>query len=277
VAHDFASYDLFMAGTGTGDPAETQLYGLHFSPFSIDRLSTDNRTRAFAADATHLLATFADGQVNKLAQVTSTGELAPIPGLGEPDALYPMLRDGVLYYGAADGDSTADPYRYHAWDLAGQHQTSLFSYGAGEYPKPAGDGRFALTRGNADGTDDLVVRDAKGQVARYPLHKKVGAVRVGQDYVAATTEAGGKSLPDGLILVNLTTGKTTKVPTELVLGWSPDGTRLLTVQLAIAADDTQVSRLALVDPAKPDAPPQVVGTIPFPVYEGVWVRGEPAS
>jgi hypothetical protein len=33
----------------------------------------------------------------------------------------------------------------------------------------------------------------------------------------------------------------------------------------------------LVDPTKPAATPTAIGTVPFPLFEGVWVRGEPAS
>jgi hypothetical protein len=118
----------------------------------------------------------------------------------------------------------------------------------------------------------------KGEVRRYPLTVRTGAVRVGRDYAAATVveakDAHTTGLPDGLILVNLATGKTTRVPDSLVLCWSPDGTRLLVVRLVGAADGTQQTQLALVDPAEPHAAPQTVATVPFPVYEGEWVRGD---
>jgi hypothetical protein len=274
AAHDLASYQLFMMGSADGDPAGSQLYGVHLNPVSLDRLTTDTRIRSFAADADHLVVAFADGQVDKLAQVTSAGDLTPIPGLGQPDGTYPMLRDGVLSYGDADGDAATGSHRYYAWNLAGQRKTLLFSSTFDEHPKPAADGRFVLTEARPDGSAVLVVRDGKAEVRRVPLKVGVGAVRVGRDYAAATTlgasSAAAAALPDGLLLVNLATGKTTAVPGLMVLCWSPDGTRLLTVRIG-ATNDTQ---LVLLDPTQPEAPQQVLQTLPLPVFEGVWVRGE---
>jgi hypothetical protein len=204
--------------------------------------------------------------------VSSSGELTPIPGLGQPDGLYPMLRDGVLYYGDAEGATAADRYRYYAWNLAGQRKTLLFSSAVNQRPKPAEGGRVVLTEKGASGKDTLVVRDAAGEVARYPLKTTVGAVRVGRDFAAASTLGGGSAgavLPDGLLLVNLATGRTTAVPGLMVLCWSPDGTRLLAVRIGT----TDETRLVLVNPKQPEAPQQPFDTIPFPMFEGVWVRG----
>jgi hypothetical protein len=110
-------------------------------------------------------------------------------------------------------------------------------------------------------------------LSHFPLNVAVDADRVGRDYAALTTVSGAKSLPNGLVLVDLGTGKTARVPGVTVVCWSPDGTRLLGERLT-ASGQTQ---LVLVDPTTPGATPRPIGTVPFPMFEGVWVRGEPPA
>jgi hypothetical protein len=272
IGRDLASYDLFMMGSAQKASADSELYGIRFNPFRIERITTDKRIENFGADDQHLVAATRDGQVDELSEVTGSGELAPIPGLGQVRGSSPSLRDGRLYYRNAEGDAATGQYGYFSWDFAKETNAQLFNTPKDERPIPAPGGRFVLTRAQG-GKEQLVVRDGKGELSRFPLPVAVDADRVGRDYAALTTVAGAKALPTGLVLVHLATGKTARVPGVFVFCWSPDGTRLLAGRLT-ATEETQ---LVLVDPAKPDATPTAIGTIPFPVYEGVWVRGEPPS
>jgi hypothetical protein len=273
TGRDLASYDLFMTGSAQKESADSELFGIRFNPFRIDRITTNKRIETFGADDQHLVAATREGQVDQLSEVTGSGELAPIPGLGQVRGSSPSLRDGRLYYRNAEGDAATGEYGYFSWDFARETSAQLFNTPKDERPIPAPGGRFVFARADKGGKEQLVVRDGKGELSHFPLPVEVDADRVGRDYAALTTAAGAKGLPDGLILVNLASGKTARAPGVLVFCWSPDGTRLLAGRLT-AAEETQ---LVLVDPTKPDATPTVIGTVPFPVYEGVWVRGEPPS
>jgi hypothetical protein len=270
---DLTSYDLFMTGSAQKESADAELYGIRFNPFRIDRLTTNKQIQAFGADGQHVVAATRVGDVDELSEVTGQGELAPIPGLGQVRGSAPSLRDGRLYYRNAQGDAATGQYGYFVWDFAHQTSAQLFNASMDERPVPAAGGRFVLTRDGAGGMKELVVRDGRGELSRFPLNVAVNADRVGRDYAALTTVSGVKALPNGLVLVNLVTGKIDRVPGVLVVGWSPDGTRLLGERRTPAGP----TQLVLVDPAKPAATPTAIGTVPFPLFEGVWVRGEPAS
>jgi hypothetical protein len=273
TGRDLATYDLFMMGSAQKQSGDAELYGIRFNPLRIDPITTNKRIETFGADGQHLVAATRDGQIDELSEVTGAGELAPIPGLGQVRGSSPSLRDGRLYYRNAEGDAATGEYGYFVWDFATEASAQLFNASKDERPVPAPGGRFVLTRAGEGGNKQVVVRDGKRELAHFPLNVQVDVDRVGRDYAALTTVSGVKSLPNGLILVNLVTGKTARVPGVMVVCWSPDGTRLLGERLT-ASDETQ---LVLVDPGKPDATPTAVGTVPFPMFEGVWVRGDVPS
>jgi hypothetical protein len=276
LTHDLSSYDAFVVGSAEDNPLFSDLYGIRFSPYTVDRITTDKRISSLGADEQHLMVAAGDEQIDKLAQVTGSGDLVPIPGLGRPHAYSPSLRDGVMYYSDAEGDDATGENRYFAWDLTRRAKKLLFSSKDDVAPVPASGGRLVLTKADKTGKDELLVRDASGQLTHLPVKARLGVDSVGRDFVAAATLVGGDSnsdpKADGLILVTLKTGKAKRVPGLLVVCWSPDGTRLL----AMRTGTTTSTQLVLVDLAAPDAPPLALQTLPFATYEGVWVRGGPA-
>jgi hypothetical protein len=117
MARDLLSYDAFVLGSADNNPLSSDIYGIRFTPLTIDRITTNKRVSSLGADANHLLVAAGDEDIDKLAEVTGSGELLPIPGLGRPHAFSPALRAEVMYFDDSEGDRASGINRYFAWDL----------------------------------------------------------------------------------------------------------------------------------------------------------------
>ncbi|MGQ0466129.1 MAG: hypothetical protein ACT4QG_12490 [Sporichthyaceae bacterium] len=273
VARDLASYDAFVLASAENNPLFADVYGLRFDPLVAERITVDKRVSSLTADDERVLVAAADQDVDRPAQVTGTGELLPIPGLGRPFAYTPYLRDGVMYYHDAQGEETTGKFRYWAWDLAKRQQSSLFrSKKDLASAHPLGEGRFMVRVPPDSQGDRLAVRNRSGKLTEFGLGGNVSDVLPGRDYFAATLVGEGDRFgdtPESLVLVDAKSGEHRRVPGLQVVAWNPDGTRLLARRIAAAGQ----SELVLLDPANP-AEPVEVGTVPdLTIYTGTWVRG----
>ncbi|MGQ0468010.1 MAG: hypothetical protein ACT4QG_22170 [Sporichthyaceae bacterium] len=267
-ARDLAKYDAFVLASEINDVAAADVYGIKFSPFSIDRITTDKAISALGADERHVIVAAADEQVDKLAEVTGAGELAPIEGLGRPIGYSPTIRDGLVYFDDAEG-VRGDRFRFFTFDLAKRKKTLVYSsaedLGA---PKPMADGRLLLTVAGKNGEDGLAIRDKSGKITALPTLGKIAVVRPGRDYVAVTLVRNNKDgASQALLLFNPENGEKQIIPNLQMVAWSPDGRQFL----ARRTETPTESRLVLLDPKKD---PVELGTVPeLSIFGGTWVRG----
>lgn len=275
VARDLASYDVFVRGSAINDPANADLYGIRFEPFVIDRITVDKRISSLGADKDHLLVAAADENIDQLAQVTGSGELQPIPGLGRPFAYSPRILDGVLYFDDAQGDDAKGENRSFAWDL--QKQTKKLIFQTKEEiggATPMSRGRLALSKRTADGSYEALVRSKAGKVTRFPVDDVFGGALRGHVRALTLVGAGDRfgDKPEAIVLLDLDTGKRRRIDGLQVVAWNPAGTRLLARRTGAPTD----SALVILDPAKPDALVEVATVPGLAVYGGAWVRGDVA-
>lgn len=267
---DLAEFDAFVLASAENDPAAADVYGLRFTPFTVERITTDKRVSALGADEQHLVVAAADqGGADRLAEVTGTGELTPIAGLGRPAGYSPTLRDGVLYFDDAGGKPATGKFRFFTYDLATRTKKLVYrstkDLGA---PKPLADGRLLVTVAGEDGQDRLAIRDKAGKVTALPALGDIAVVRPGEKLVAVTLVRPAADGPaQALLLFNPDTGEKQVIPNLQMVAWSPDGRQFLARRTESPTD----SRLVVLDPTKD---PVELGTIPnLAIYGGVWVRG----
>lgn len=278
MARDLSSYDVFVLASAENNPLFADVYAIRFAPFAVDRITADKRVSSLGADEKHVMVAAADQDVDRLAQVTGTGELLPVPGLGRPFAYSPTVVGGVMYY--EDFIETRDGTnlnRYLTWDLQQQRKTVLFrseeNIGS---PRPTADGGLILGKPSEDGQDQVVLRNKSGQLTRLPLGGDATVIVHGERLIAATMvdagdEAGTK--PEAILLLDPKTGKKQRIEGLQVICWNPQGTRLLARRTASPTE----SRLVLLDPAKPNAPIEIATVPGLMIYSGTWVRGSAAS
>lgn len=273
TARDLATYDAFVLGSASNDPANADVYAVRFAPFAIDRVTVDKRISSIGADEKHLIVAAADENIDQLAQLTGTGDLQPIPGLGRPFAYSPQIIDGIMYFDDAQGEKAEGENRFFAWDLRQRTKKLLLQtneeYGAAT---PLDGGRLLLGRRDAQGRYETVIRGKAGKLTRFPISENVFGGDLGGDRLAltlvGTSDRFGDS-PVGLLLLDLDTGTKKRIPGFQVVAWNPEGTRLLARRTDVLTD----SALVILDPAKPDAP-VAVATVPgLAIYGGAWVRG----
>lgn len=268
---NLAQYDAFVLASPENDAATADVYGIRFDPFTVDRITSDKAVSSLGADEQHVIVAAADQQVDKLAEVTGAGELAPIGGLGRPVGYSPTVRDGLIYFDDAEG-VRGDRFRFFTFDLAKQSKKLVYSsaedLGA---PKPMADGRLLVTVAGKDG-DSLAIRDKNGKLTALPTLGDIAVVRPGAKYVAVTLVRGGKDgASQALLLFDPHTGEKQIIPDLQMVAWSPDGKQFL----ARRTEDPNESRLVVLDPTKE---PVELGTVPnLSIYGGTWVRGGPSA
>jgi hypothetical protein len=276
TSHSLADYDAFVVASATNSPADADVYAIRFDPFSVDRITTDKRISSMGADDEHVMVAAGDEQIDKLAQVTGSGDLKSIPGLGRPHAFTPYLAGGVLYYRDVDDRGHNDQYRFLSWDLKKETGTLLYqseeNFGAA---KPMTGGRMLLVTDDEEGNDQVAIRSKSGKLTEFPLHGVVSLVRAGRSWIATTLVGAGDqggNQPEATVLVDPTTGRTKRIPGLQAICWNPAGTLLLARRTA----DLTNSQLVLLDPAHPDAPRRLQTVPGLAIFNGTWVRGGPA-
>ncbi|MGQ0465709.1 MAG: hypothetical protein ACT4QG_10365 [Sporichthyaceae bacterium] len=273
VARDLASYDAFVLASAENNPLFADVYGLRFDPLVVERITVNKRVSSLAADDERVLVAAADQDVDRPAQVTDTGELIPIPGLGRPFAYSPYVLDGVMFYNDAQGEGKKGKFRYWAWDLGKRQKSLLFQSGdslGGAHP--LGAGRFMVRVAPDSQGDRLAVRSRSGKLTEFGLGGNVSDVLPGRDHFAATLVGEGDRFgdtPESLVLVDAKSGERQRVPGLQVVAGNPDGTRLLARRIAAAGQ----SQLVLLDPANPAALSEIGTVADLTVYTGTWVRG----
>lgn len=276
MARDLSSYDVFLLASAENRLSTSDVYAIRFNPFVVDRITTDKRISSMSADSRQILVAAGDEQIDKLAEVTASGDLQPIPGLGRPHAFTPYLSDGVLYYHDVDDRGPKDQYRFFAWNLADQTKKLLFrstaNFGGA---KPMTGGRILYLTADKDDQDNVAIRSKAGRVMQFPLHGITSLVRPGRSLIAATMAGagdGGGDKPEALVLLDPATGKTKRIAGLQAIGWNPSGTLLLARRIGTPTD----SQLVLLDPAHPDAPVRLASVPGLSIFSGSWVRGAPA-
>ncbi|HEY2832258.1 MAG TPA: hypothetical protein VGJ14_07535 [Sporichthyaceae bacterium] len=275
AARDLSSYDVYVQGNAENNPLFQDVYGIRFNPFTVDRITTDKRISWLAADGARVMVAAGDEDIDKLGQLTGSGEVLPIPGLGRPHAYSPALLDGVMYYDDAQGDESAGENRYFAWNLAKRTKTLLFSSKADLGPGlPAAGGRLVLGGPGKPGHSETVIRSKTGKLTRFDLKTDAGNSFVGRDLIAVNTleTVSGKEDVDGFVLLDPSTGNVKRVAGYQILCWSPDGLRLL----ARRSGDAKKTQLVLLDPSHPDAPTELHDIPGLVLFGASWVRGAPA-
>jgi hypothetical protein len=276
AGRDLGSYDVFVLASADNSVSTADVYAIRFDPFVVDRITTDKRISSMSADSRQILVAAGDEQIDKLAEVTASGDLQPIPGLGRPHAFTPYLSDGVLYYDDVDAHGPKDQYRFFAWNLANKTKKLLFQstvdFGA---PKPVTGGGILYLAEDTHDQDAIAIRSKAGRVMQFPLHGITSLVRPGRWLIAATMAGagdGGGDKPEALVLLDPATGKTKRIAGLQAIGWNPSGTLLLARRIGTRTD----SQLVLLDPAHPDAPVRLATVPGLSIFSGSWVRGAPA-
>lgn len=277
ITRDLATYDAFVIASAENNILFADVYAVRFSPFTVDRITTDKRISSLGADADHVAVAAADTDVDRLALVNGDGTLTPVPGLGRPFAYNPHVADGVMFYEDIKGPEDNEINRYFRWNLAKQTKTTLFRSKeefAGITPFSNRSFVFAGKTGQGTGEDAIVVRNRSGELTRYRVGGDSGSMSVGKNQVATNLLADGDGFNVGaesIVLITLANGKRTVVPGLQAICWTPDGTRLL----ARRTTSPTTSELVLLDPAKPDQLTEI-GTAPnLVIYGGTWVRNNP--
>lgn len=273
VIRDLGSYDAFVIASAENNPLFADVYGLRFDPLVAEQITTMKRISTMAADAEQVVVAAADSDVDRLALVSGSGELVPVPGLGRPYAFVSAIQRGVLYYDTVVGDSEIS--RAFSFDLGRKKRTRLFDSKGLDGAYPLGGGQFLQGREVPVGADSvLVIRDRDGQTKDLSYKAEIFGGYVGKRWAAGTINAPDNSFgnkPETLVLLDMTSGKTKRVDGLQAVCWTPDGTKLL----ARRVGDPLSSPLVLLDPAKPQDLVEV-GTVPgLAIYSGTWVRGEP--
>lgn len=274
VALPLSAYDLVVIASAENNPLFADVYGVTLDPAMAYRVTTDKRISSLDANAQRIVVAAADGPADRLAYVTDTGELQPIPGLGRPFAYTPEFRDdGSIVFADLVGTDSTSTNRYLAWNERDREKRVLFrSEKELNGPTPGPDSSLAFLLYKETGDDAVVLREASGKMLTFPLNGDGGYVHWGRTFIAATLNGAGSEFGDkasGMVLIDPDTGEQTPVPGWQPIAWTADGERLLVRK----AGDEANSELALLDPARPSAP-EPVGTIPdLAIYTGAWVRG----
>ncbi|MBA3742310.1 hypothetical protein [Sporichthya sp.] len=274
TAPGLARYDLVVLASAENNPLFSDLYGITLNPLQAYRITTDKRISSMDVDTEQIVVAAADGPTDRLALVTGTGELRPIPGLGRPFAYNPsLLADGTILFEDFTESSREKVNRYRIWDPTRKKKATLFTstqplYGLHPGPK----GSVALLLNNPTTNDAIVIRDAAGTQRTYPIAGDGGFITWGRTFVTTTlnepdSQFGSK--PKGLVLIDPVTGKRTEVAGWQPIAWTVDGTKLL----VRGTDDLANSVLAVLDPSDVQSP-QSIGTLEnLAIYTGSWIRG----
>jgi hypothetical protein len=270
---DSATYDLVVIGSAENNPLFSDLYGVTLNPLRVYRITTDKRVSAVDADTGQIVVAAADGPTDRLGIVTAAGDVMPIPGLGRPFAYTPsLMQDGSILYRDFIESGEEKTYRVRTWNPAAQKSATLFTSTRALYGlQPLPGGKFAQLQNNLTGDDAIVVRDTTGKQRTYPIPGDGGFVVSGKTQVATTLNAADSKFgtkPTGLALLDVGTGKVTKIDGWQPIAWTVDGTKLL----VRSTDDLTNSVLAILDPEN-TGQPQPVGTLPnLAIYTGSWIR-----
>ncbi|GAA0609446.1 hypothetical protein GCM10009547_09410 [Sporichthya brevicatena] len=271
-----ADYDAFVIGRTPDAPETADVYGLRLDPYRLDRITRGLRVSSVAATEGLLVVAAAEGGEDRLGLVNAAGGLLPVPGLGRPAATSVAIVGRTLYY--ADGGESGGPHRYVGFDLDRHTTTQVLRSSddvRGIVPMPGG--RHALLRiGDGRADDEFVVRDRRGRTTAYPLRADVTRMVAGDGWIAATAPARNGVVTDATtLLLNLSTGRITRMPGYRAAAASPDGSRLLLV--GDESDDPMVEGFYVADPTAPrrltglslgmDSNPTLIGG-------GVWFRGD---
>ncbi|MGQ0846206.1 MAG: hypothetical protein ACT4QF_18955 [Sporichthyaceae bacterium] len=274
VERDLTGYDAFVLASAQNNRLFADVYAVRFSPFAVERITVDKRVSSLAADSDRVVVAAADQDVDRLAEVSGSGTLGPIPGLDRPFAYTPSLRDGVMYYYDAQGEEKGKKFQYFAWDLERKRKTLTFasavSLGAAQ---PLGADRFLVSTADGKDLDQVAVRAPSGKLKTYPVNGLISELSPGRRHFAVTVLPAGASFgdtPEALVLIDRETGTTARIAGLQGIAWNPAGTRLLARRTASPTD----SPLVLIDPAKPNAPVDVANVPGLTIYSGAWVRGE---
>ncbi|MGQ0464557.1 MAG: hypothetical protein ACT4QG_04470 [Sporichthyaceae bacterium] len=275
VARDLGSYDAFVLASAENNTLFADVYAIRFQPFGIDRITTGKRISRLGADRDHVVVAAGDENVDRLAVVSGTGDLLPVPGLGRPHAFAPKVVDGVVYYRDIDEADREDDSRYFAYNLGDQSKKLLFRTQKTHFGlAPMNGGRTISTTDSEDGPVRAVVRDKSGKQNSFDLGDEAGSGgALGRDwfaYALVGVDESGEDKALGLALLNPDTGKIKRVLGVQAVAWSPDGTRLLAKRIGSPTD----SALVLLDPAKPEKLLDVHTVSGLAIYSGAWVRGE---
>ncbi|MGQ0623183.1 MAG: hypothetical protein ACT4PP_00770 [Sporichthyaceae bacterium] len=276
TALDLTSYDTIVIASAPRMPLFADLYGIRFSPFVMERITTDKRVSSLGAGPENIVVAAADQGADQLALVGADGTLRDVPGLGRPFGYNPHVADDTLFYEAIEREGEKLINRYFAWDFDRQRQTPLFDYTESlDGITPLSRGRFAFAIAGNDTTEDVVVVRAKnGALTRFGVGGQGIGLDVGRDLIATTLVGAGDRFgdtPETLVLLDRDTGETEQIPGLQAICWTPDGTRLL----ARRTTSTTSSELVLLDPAAPTAL-AVIGSVPnLVIYSGAWVRNNP--
>ncbi|MGQ0624575.1 MAG: hypothetical protein ACT4PP_08000 [Sporichthyaceae bacterium] len=274
LARDLPTYDAYVLASAENNPLFADVYAIRFQPFAIDRITTNKRISSVSADKDQVLVAAADQNVDRLAVVSGSGELLPVPGLGRPHAFEPLVVDGVMYYQDIDEAKRKDDNRFFSYDLSRQTKKLLFRSAEDYYGlAPLSGGRLIYTTADEKDASEVVVRNKAGRERSISLGADGGNVgALGRDWFAhavAEVDELGESRIIGLRLLDPDTGRTKMIPGLQAVTWSPDGTRLLARRINFPTD----SALVLLDPARPNAVVDVATVPGLAIYAGSWVRG----
>lgn len=271
-----ADYDAFVIGGPPDEPQSADVYGLRLDPYRLDRITRGLQVSSVAATDGVLVVAAAENGEDRLGLVNPAGELLPVPGLGRPAATSVAIVGRTLYY--ADGGESKGSHRYVGFDLDRHTGTQVLrSSDDVRGIVPMTGGRHALLRSGDDRADDeFVVRDRRGRTTPYPLRADVTGMVAGDGWIAATAPARNGVVTDSAtLLLNLSTGRITRMPGYRAAAASPDGSELLLV--GDESDDPSVEKFYVADPT---APRRLTGLSlamdrnPLLIGGGVWFRGD---
>ncbi len=268
------SFDIYALGSDTGNELQADVYGITLDPLRVYRLTADKRVSWLSADADTIALSAADEQVDKLGFLSEGGAIAPWPGLGRPHAFAPEIQaDGTIRY-QDNGLGEDIISRYMSYDPSTSKSRVLYRDKANLEIAAAGprDG-FLIVHHNLAGVDAVIAVDAEGKRTAYPIAPRIESPAFGKGFIAVAVygssdvDAGATSTA----LVDLKSGKVRLIEGWAELGWTPDRTKLLVTRTGGDAQ-SPVSELAVLDPARPNEAPQVLGSVPVrELFMASWV------
>ncbi len=273
--------DLRLGQRIPGTSLQADVYGI--TPDPLAGLPADRRQArlgGWSADANTIAVSAADEQVDKLGFLSEGGAIASWPGLGRPHAFAPQIQaDGTIRY-QDNGLGEDIISRYMSYDPSTTKSRVLYRDKANLEIAAAGprDG-FLIVDHDVAGVDTVIAVDSKGKRTAYPIAPRIESPEFGNGFIAVAVygspdvDAGATSTA----LVDLKTGKVRLVEGWAELGWTPDRTKLLVTRTGGDAQ-TPVSELAVLDPARPNEAPQVLGSVPVrELFMASWVdQNQPA-
>jgi hypothetical protein len=248
------------------DDHQVDEYGMTLRPLRTYRLTTDKAIDGVSWRGDRVLVSAADQQIDKLGEITTGGQIAPVVGLGRPHAFGPELRpDGTIRY--EDDESDAPSYEFVEWNPRTNKRTVLFHTNddaSGLTSGPQGTLFYHGETRDSHGQVTVIRRDKS--VHHYPIAADIGAAVAGPQLIAVTSvDIAHNYARTGLTLFDPLTGKQIPVPGWAPVAWSPDGKSLLVERTGAAP--AAPSELAVLDPADP-AHPRSIGTLPHLTISG---------